>query len=431
MDAAQMEPAPVEGRMPPRAKSAVPTRGERRSLAVPSTAPRPQLLRRASMASLPQADDLPPTGPPGARPGLRRGASFVPRNRSSVSFASSVQAPMPPRGPALEHAPSGAPGERPSAPKAVCGMCGGCGEGVRAMPPWAPERLAKGTPEERRRALLQLHEREEMGKISSAVRAQSLKKGAGGPDRPRAARATPPGPRPLRRAMSKGPLAALARTASGAGPQLGREASVDLVEKRGPRRAPKPVDPRLSGLGVARMESIDLGSGEANEVEALRNGGQRPKPADELEEFGGDEEIPLDETAGKSAALEAFAADVYATEESVLDLDCAQCDDLEARVVDLEEQLGVLREVVKISADDSDTKRVSDAGSLDEAMKGKHNHNKNWKDRLVNTYFGANGNTVAERAKLKAEVDALRKATNFLFSKLQESDEKRAVAKMG
>lgn len=425
-----MEPTPHEGAMPPRTKSAVQVRGERRSLAAPS-APRPQLLRRASMAALPQADDLPPSGPPGARPGLRRGASFVPRNRSSVSFASNVHAPMPPRGPALDHAPSaavGPPGERPAAPPAVCGMCGGCGEGLRAMPPWAPERLAKGTPEERRRALLQLHEREEMGKISSAVRAQSVK---ASPAPARAARATPPGPRPLRRAPSKGPLAALTRAASGAGPMMGREASVDLVEKRGPRRAPKAVDPRLTGLGMTRMESIDLGSGEANEVEAFRNDGKRSKPADELEEFGGDEEIPLDVAAGRSTALEAFAADVYAAEESVLDIDCAQCDDLEARVVDLEEQLGVLREVVKISAGDADNRRVSETGSLDEAMKAKQNLNKNWKDRLVNTYFGANGNTAAERAKLKAEVDALRKATNFLFSKLQESDDKRAVAKMG
>lgn len=89
---------------------------------------------------------------------------------------------------------------------------------------------------------------------------------------------------------------------------------------------------------------------------------------------------------------------------------CGHCDVFEEKVKDLEEQLGVLREVVRMCGDEEEDGNSSGGGKKP----------KTWKDKVMSAYFGGVG--VNEKARLKQEVDALRKATDFLFQKLQNGD---------
>lgn len=98
---------------------------------------------------------------------------------------------------------------------------------------------------------------------------------------------------------------------------------------------------------------------------------------------------------------------------------CMQCDLLEQKVQDLEEQLKVLREVVELS-------NRNTSGADEEQESAENARKTTWRTRVMDAYFGSNKNgaTSSERARLKTEVDALRKATDFLFAKLQEADQR-------
>jgi hypothetical protein len=88
---------------------------------------------------------------------------------------------------------------------------------------------------------------------------------------------------------------------------------------------------------------------------------------------------------------------------------CPSCEVLEFKVRGLEEQLAVLRGVVEMSG--------HEAG----APAKKTN---SWRSKMLNVYNGNSGGVSAnERARLREEVEALRKATDFLFAKLQEADQ--------
>lgn len=93
--------------------------------------------------------------------------------------------------------------------------------------------------------------------------------------------------------------------------------------------------------------------------------------------------------------------------------DCDECDLLEARLKDLEKQLAVLRDVVKVT---------STANPRPSSHHGKKQVA--WHERVLGTFAGAVAGS--ETQKLKEEVTALRKATNTLFSQIQDAGAKRA-----
>lgn len=96
-------------------------------------------------------------------------------------------------------------------------------------------------------------------------------------------------------------------------------------------------------------------------------------------------------------------------------LECDQCDVLEDKVRDLEEQLEVLRQVVILDCpNDSNYKVISGDDDISTSKKST------WTTKLWNTYMNTGTQSLpSERGRLKGEVEALRTAAEYLFSKLQ------------
>lgn len=93
---------------------------------------------------------------------------------------------------------------------------------------------------------------------------------------------------------------------------------------------------------------------------------------------------------------------------------CGECDDLERKVKDLEEELAVLQEVVKICEENEVAERQ------EEVDEGRRNHGKGWMGKIASAYYGSSA-AANEKTRLKEEVEALRRATDFLFQKMQTS----------
>ncbi len=393
-------------RMPPRAKSAY--------------HPRRARLSTAGVDGAPAAADAQPPPPPGARlpvrrrasfatvpdakPPIRRGMSVVPRrrgsgaatfvgvrqNRHSVGGADPELRTAEERAFADEVRAARAKAAADKEEPAVCGMCGNCREG--GMPDWAPERLAKMTPDERRMVLMNVRAKEEAGKIASEIRRRNLENGIVGvqPNNANPADGAPgnhPQRPPVRRQSSR--LSAV--LAPGNNSDARRRPK--FVAKPSPERThhPRPHEDVPPPVSVERNKAVD---DEVQEV-AL------PKP-----------KVPETEM------------DIFGASDSDTAVDCADCDHLEIRVKDLEEQLGVLREVVKVSGGDPAVSSASDSLDIDSSMVGKGKKKVAWHERVLGTFVGAPPGS--ETARLKDEVGALRKATNVLFEKLQSADAKRA-----
>lgn len=109
--------------------------------------------------------------------------------------------------------------------------------------------------------------------------------------------------------------------------------------------------------------------------------------------------------------------DVTAIEES-----CAFCDSIESKMESLEQQLEVLREVVKMCTHNEQELQRERALSSEKSLK----RSKTWMGRIPNPFNNAGQSASASasastRIKLREEVDALRKATDILFQKLEET----------
>lgn len=90
---------------------------------------------------------------------------------------------------------------------------------------------------------------------------------------------------------------------------------------------------------------------------------------------------------------------------------CQTCSELEIMVNDLEEQLAVLRDVTKLCIDNEQADKVDEE-------EAKRAHGKGWMGKIASAYYGSAA-AANEKQRLKEEVDALKKATDFLFQKLQ------------
>lgn len=254
-------------------------------------------------------------------------------------------------------------GEKLGRAKRSCGMCGNCnGVGLKGMPPWAPERLKLLTPEEREAVLSELRAKEEVGKLEAEIRQKRV-------DDMRAVGRRLEKRRTRAELMSEG-------TES--------DSTTDT------RKAEKTNVTR----DEEEMESVDLGDEENERVKGQRRRRTRPVALG-LNDLSED---------GRDVFME--------HEEKSLDDDCGLCDGLETKVGDLEEQLAMLKEVVKLCADNEEAARKLD-GENEKSKKGK-----TWMDKIASAYYG-NATATAERNRLKEEVDVLKKASDFLFEKLQ------------
>eukprot|EP00177_Eucheuma_denticulatum_P002690 GFKZ01004831.1.p1 GENE.GFKZ01004831.1~~GFKZ01004831.1.p1 ORF type:complete len:429 (-),score=81.95 GFKZ01004831.1:301-1587(-) len=248
--------------------------------------------------------------------------------------------------------------------RSICGMCSGCGVGLKGMPPWAPERLKLMTEEERADVWREFNQKEERGRLERELRVKRLKD-------------TEEMERRMEKRRDKGNAEEKERM------QREEETQSSAVTAMGPG----------GDLGdISESQSVDLRKGRLRRSDTIGSRGSRVSRRRRSNASGGDISGEAENHKGKGA----------------LDSECGQCNDLEGKVRDLEEQLGVLEEVVTMCGE----------GDADE----KEKKPKTWKDKVMSAYYGSSGGT--EKQRLKQEVEALRKATDFLFQKLQESDTK-------
>lgn len=364
--------------------------------------------------------------------------------------------------------------------KAVCGMCGNCAGGgmldgggsgghsapgskASNMPPWAPERLALMTESERVVVLRKLQAKEELGRLDRELREKQLKdriqreermKQVGKDDAPivvqeEDAHKAPvvsqeepvckvPGigqeePAPCAEAASISKIS----EASTTGKQL-EEADIsrdgvpsdctgtlesDLEDEVSVRRGRVPRIP-LGGVDVPSVATVPPAANDVDvpldtvaDTEHIRLGPNPTMPAVEGAGVGSNVHSPayvdveVTSAVGHDCLLGTEGSDGISPS-------CGHCELLEGKVRDLEEQLDVLRGVVSISSGHPGSNNgadVSDDGNV--AKKSS------WKSKVMSAYYG-NGSSasLSERARLKEEVEALRKATDFLFARLQEAD---------
>lgn len=412
-------------RMPPRAKSAYVKRAVGASPGAPSALSPPLPAGARSRARSP------------GRRALRRPASFT---APSMGDGSRGIAPMPPlrrNGAGSARLAPGVAGVRTPEERAFadlknaerqralaagvaprrtagCGMCGNCTPG--GMPPWAPESLARMAPEERRRALLNLREREISGRMARDIRADGRRAAAPAtnddtPVRPR--RAANEGPRAVRRSSR----VATINAAAAAKPSPARRARTERPDRSYRSDRIDRLDRR------ERQERLDRSEGSERAESSDRPEGSERS---EFDDFGADD-FAREPVPGRGAAKIARAAS-SASHDSLRDPiaagllnddECSDCADLENRVHDLEMQLDVLKSVTKDRAGGDSARRESDADSL---QSDDSNTSLQRNVSLMNPmrHFRQR----PEKQQLQKEVEALRRATTILFSRLQESDPK-------
>lgn len=222
------------------------------------------------------------------------------------------------------------------------------------MPPWAPERLKLLSQEERETVLRELHHKEEMGRLEAELRRKRLAD---------------------RNAVSERIQNRLAKRVSVSDQaSLSSDSNTDVAK-------------RIS-IEEQDLESVDLGADEMYT--------QSTTTVSMSESEDSDDTLTLPVSMKR--------------ERSTLEDECQECDDVEGRVKDLEEQLDVLREVVNMCSENEQASSRRDSHS---EKKGK-----SWMGKIASAYYGSS-TAAAERNRLKGEVEALRKATDFLFQKLQ------------
>lgn len=383
--------------------------------------------RRASFAALPNTN----------KPALRRGMSVVPSNmhngqntgrRSSLiggqrtaeerAFADEIRAQKLAKKQSAQSSENGSVGEDGEfVPRGeVCGMCGNCGEGDKAMPPWAPERLAKLSSEQRNIVLMDMRAKEEGGKLARELRLRQLElaqmsmgNGNGNNGQGNVSVASSIDTMPISGVTPPKRRPPLKRQSTRLSAVLAPGNNSDARRARAAARAA-----RISEMEtVSNVTPNSTLAGQSNNDTNNINGSLSDDEDDDSGALNLGVKIVSMDSAEKSELEELGAVSSTASSRSRSSDDCSECDALENRLKDLEEQLGVLRNVVKASSPTHPR-----ASSLDGGKKTA------WHERVLGTFAGAPPGS--ETYKLKEEVGMLRKATNTLFSKLQDADTKRA-----
>lgn len=260
----------------------------------------------------------------------------------------------------------------------TCGMCNSCcGEGIKGMPPWAPERLKLLSEEERHFILEGMRIKQEISRLEAGLR-EKRNQIAVSVDRHLELRHT----------------------------------HEELVQEDSNGNASEDIsdDTRLTSertpIGSEDLESVDLGDGPKHELgQGARVRGNRRKLDNSecgRDGCGSDDDLiaPVDGSRGRNQ----------------ID-DCGICEMYEQKVANLENQIDVVREVVKLctfNEESSSRERAEFSQCV--------NRNQSWMGKIASAYFGHSvDQSMAsnERIRLKEEIDVLQKATNFLFEKLQ------------
>lgn len=317
----------------------------------------------------------------------------------------------------------------------VCGMCSSCGGGgIRSMPPWAPERMKTLTPQQRMLVEMDLQQKEERGRLEAELRKKRLADAQAMTAR-------------LEKRRSRQIPELVVDTEEDSDPGSKNEKSeyahVEAEKSEILDGDNVDVAPRID---VEDLDMVDL-SGAEVEKKANRNNTDEAQNGITKQDL---HHTPLmnerDKEKGKNiepVKQNNSNPDVSSDEDSlvvpgIVELndegdkendwkkstieDCNQCDDLEGKVKDLEEQLDVLREVVKMCAEQDEKERESRESSNEGGvqLQREKRKGKTWMGKIASAYYGSS-TAANERNKLKDEVDALRKATDLLFKKMQPS----------
>lgn len=316
-------------------------------------------------------------------------------------------------------------------PREFCGMCGGCGGSAGedgggsggGAPPWAPERLAKLTPRDREIVLRKVQAKEELGSLDRELREKRLAdEKAREAERKRAEREVEADAGEKR--SEEGDIADIDfEELDGPGALCEKRDRGDVGEGNVPRAAePQDSDDLEDNVSqrrirnVGRRSSLGVGAEEATgaRIGVAVDSSSRSMRQGETQEGAGKYILGTGNGAGEGACD---------------DSGCGQCEALEGKVRDLEDQLDVLRGVVALSSGrpgESTDRGPSDETDSSLAMRKPA---ASWKSKVKNAYFGGvSASSLNERSRLKEEVEALRKATDFLFTRLQEADARRVDA---
>lgn len=264
--------------------------------------------------------------------------------------------------------------------KLTCGMCSSCcGEGISGMPPWAPERLKLLSEDERRLVLEGMRMKEEIGRIEAELREKRVQD-----------------------------MVTVERRLESRRTRKNLTAEANLGDTSGDASEDAKVTSEGTPVGSEDLESVDLGDepkrlrsqGGRSQGGRSQGGRRRPDLKDAEDDPVQDDDLvaPVDRIRGQKQ----------------LD-DCGFCEKYEQKVVDLEHQLDVLREVVKLCSFNEEASKKEQ-----EEMQRSLKKNKSWMDKIANAYYGHSA-SADERSRLKEEVEVLRKATDYLFQKLQVS----------
>lgn len=256
----------------------------------------------------------------------------------------------------------------------TCGMCGSCRTGSKALPPWAPERLREMSEEDRMTVLAELRAKEEMGRLDAELRVKKIKsKNNDG-----------------QKHQDQGhiqislPAHDIRESSAFCAPEKQTNRMASHSHK--PRRRNRPTTSTTSNYDVEDDNDNSNIAAEAN--------------------------TEADDTDEKMVAT--------GSENKLIDKDCEVCDSLEEKVVSLEQQLEMLREVVKLcSQNEAALLKEKEQAEAEKSLK----RSKTWIGRIPNP-FQSSATASSERSKLKEEVDVLRKATDYLFQKLESPPRK-------
>ena len=315
----------------------------------------------------------------------------------------------------------------------VCGMCSSCGGGgIRSMPPWAPERMKTLTPQQRMLVEMDLQQKEERGRLEAELRKKRL------------ADAQAMNARLEKRRSRQIPeLVVDTEEDSDPGSKTEKNEYVHSENEKLQKvdEIKSDVAPRID---VEDLDMVDLSGaetekkGNGNNVDKVQNGNKQhdrdhipldnernkedKKDVEQMKEINQTaENLSDDDSLVVSGIMVLSDEDDKENDRKKSTLeDCNQCDDLEGKVKDLEEQLDVLREVVKMCAEQDEKESESKESSNESGvqLQREKRKGKTWMGKIASAYYGSS-TAANERNKLKDEVEALRKATDLLFKKMQ------------
>ena len=159
---------------------------------------------------------------------------------------------------------------------------------------------------------------------------------------------------------------------------------------------------------MAGLQEVDLGSEDDHVKEAPRLEEARDVKSNNVSVIAQKAREDTQETKHRSQRAHNHSHEAHSDHCSAEDGGCEACNALETKVKDLEEQVELLKGIVDL------TRKNAAQNETDKKNKG-------WKYKMLGTYYGSGAST-SEKNNLKGEAEALRKTTDAMFYKLQNSE---------